>query len=104
MKIRPLVAAVGVELEEKWEGAEQGRNHQRPAVPVLDVSGVHERVRQKALGIDQDMPLLAFDLLAGVVARRVDRRPPFSALFTLWLSMIAAVGPASRRAASRHFT
>src|SRR5208337_460271 len=41
---------------------------------------------------------------AGVVARRVDARPPFSALLTLWLSMIAAVGLASQAAASRHFT
>jgi TolB-like protein/class 3 adenylate cyclase len=30
------------------------------------------------------MPLLALDLLAGVVTRRVDREPPFSALF-MWL-------------------
>jgi hypothetical protein len=61
-------------------------------------------VHQKALRIDEDVALLALDLLAGVVARRVDRRPPFSALFTLWLSIIAAVGLASREAASRHFT
>src|SRR6185437_15003259 len=91
-KLRPLVAAVGVELDEKREGAEQARHHQRPAVPVLNVAGVHERVHQQALRIDEDMALLALDLLAGVVARRVDGRPPFSALFTLWLSMIAAVG------------
>jgi len=38
------------------------------------------------------VPLLALDLLAAVVARRVDARRPFSALLTLWLSMIAAVG------------
>jgi hypothetical protein len=37
------------------------------------------------------MALLAFDLLSSVIARRVDRDPPFSALLTLWLSMIAAV-------------
>jgi hypothetical protein len=30
--------------------------------------------------------------------------PPFSALLTLWLSMIAAVGLASREACSRHAT
>ena len=104
LKLRPLVAAIGVELEEKREGTEQARGHQRSAVAILDVAGVHERVHQEALRIDQDMPLLALDLLAGVVARLVDRRPPFSALFTLWLSMIAAVGLASREAASRHFT
>jgi hypothetical protein len=42
------------------------------------------------------------DFLAGVVTRRIDAGPPFSALFTLWLSMMAAVGLASRCACSRH--
>ena len=41
---------------------------------------------------------------AAIIAVRVDRRPPFSAPFTLWLSMIAAVGLASRPACSRHCT
>src|SRR3712207_7809299 len=51
--------------------------------------------------VDQDVPLLALDLLARVVARRVDARAPFSAPFTLWLSTIAAVGLASLPACSR---
>jgi hypothetical protein len=50
------------------------------------------------------VPLLAFDLLACIKARRVDAAPPFSALLTLWLSMIAAVGLAARPACSRHST
>jgi hypothetical protein len=33
-------------------------------------------VQQQALAVYHDMTLLAFDLLAGVVAMRVDRRPP----------------------------
>jgi hypothetical protein len=61
-------------------------------------------MHQQALRVDKDVALLAFDFLARVVAARVDAAPPFSALFTLWLSMIAAVGLASRRAFSRHFT
>ena len=59
--------------------------------------------QQQAFGIYREMALLAFDLLAGVIAVRIDRDPPFSALLTLWLSMIAAVGLASRPASSRHF-
>jgi hypothetical protein len=35
---------------------------------------------------------------------RIDTAPAFSAAFTLWLSMTAVVGLASRPAASRHFT
>jgi hypothetical protein len=63
-------------------------------------NGVH----QQALRVDEDVPLLAFDFLAAIVARRIDRAPPFSAPLTLWLSMIVAVGLASRPAASRHWT
>jgi hypothetical protein len=36
------------------------------------------------------MALLAFDLLASIIAARIDVAPPFSALFTLWLSMTQA--------------
>jgi hypothetical protein len=50
------------------------------------------------------MPLLTLDLLASIKARRVNRGPPFSALFTLWLSMMAAVGLVSRSAIFRHRT
>jgi hypothetical protein len=69
---------------------------------ILNVGGVHERVHQETLPIDEDMPLLALDLLAGVVARRVDRRPLFPRSSHSGLSMIAAVELASREAASRH--
>jgi len=48
------------------------------------------------------MTLLALDQLAGIKAMRVDADPPFSALFTLWLSITQAVGLASRSACSRH--
>jgi len=65
---------------------------------------VDESVHQQALRVDEDMSLFAFDLLARVEARRINRSAPFSALLTLWLSMIAAVGLASREAASRHLT
>jgi hypothetical protein len=48
-------------------------------------------VQQQALRVYQKVALLSLDLLSGIVARRVDFGPPFSALLTLWLSMIAAV-------------
>jgi hypothetical protein len=59
-------------------------------------------MEQQSYRIDKDLPLLAFDLLA--VAVRIDAGPPFSALFTLWLSITQAVGLDSRPACSRHFT
>jgi len=70
----------------------------------LYASGVDHRVQQQAYRIDKDMPLLAFDFLACIIADRINAGPPFSALFTLWLSITAAVGLASRAACSRHCT
>src|SRR6266404_4399916 len=59
-------------------------------------------VEQQAYCVDKNVPLLALDLLARIVPVRINARPPFSALFTLWLSMMAAVGLAFRCARSRH--
>jgi hypothetical protein len=67
-------------------------------------------VEQEAYGVDKNVPLLTLDLsatsslslLARIVPVRINARPPISALFTLWLSMMAAVGLASRCARSRH--
>jgi len=50
------------------------------------------------------MALLAFDLFARIIAMRINAGPPFSALFTLWLSIMAALGLASRSAFSRQAT
>ena len=61
-------------------------------------------VEQETERIDEKMPLLALDQLAGIEAMRIDARAPFSAPFTLWLSMTQAVGLASRSACSRHLT
>src|SRR5438045_1580943 len=104
LKFGSLITAIGIELEQEREHAEQGGEQQHPAVAILEVGGMNDRVQQQPLRIYQDMALLPSDLLACVITGRVDRGPPFSALLTLWLSMIAAVGLASRPACSRHCT
>jgi hypothetical protein len=50
------------------------------------------------------MALLALDQFARIEAVWIDASPPFSALFTLWLSIMAAVQLASRSSFSRHAT
>jgi hypothetical protein len=65
---------------------------------------MNDGVQQQTQRVDQNVTLLALDFLACIIARRIDARPPFSALFTLWLSMMAAVGLASRSACSRQAT
>src|SRR5262245_64713168 len=83
---------------------EQGCKQQDAAVAILDVSGMDDGVEQQTQRIYQNVALLALDLFARIIAMRIDARPPFSALFTLWLSMMAAIGLASRSACSRHAT
>ena len=74
----------------------QGRKQHNATVAILDIGGMNDSVEQQTQRIYENMALLALDLLARIVAMRIDAGPPFSALFTLWLSMMAAVGLASR--------
>ncbi len=104
LELRALIAAVGVELQQKRKQAEQCAHQEYATVAILDIGGMNDGVQQQALRIYQDMTLLALDFLARVIAVRIDRDPPFSALFTLWLSMMAAVGLAWRSANARHST
>ena len=63
--------------------AEQRRDQQASTVAVLDIGRMHDGMEHQTLGVDQHMALLAFDLLAGVKAVRIDRDRSFSALLTL---------------------
>ena len=47
------------------------------AVTVLNIRGMNDNVQQEAQRVDQDVPLATLDLLARVVARRIEPRPPF---------------------------
>jgi hypothetical protein len=100
----PLVAAVGEDPLDEWEQPARLFEHGQAAVAVLDVGGMDARAQQQTERVDQDVALASLDLLARVVARRVGARPPFSALLTLWLSRIAALGLASLPACSRAWT
>ena len=82
-KAGPLIGAVGEQFPEKGKQTEQGRQQRETAVAILNVGGGDDAVQQQALRIDQNMPLLALDQLAGIEAVAVDASPPFSALFTL---------------------
>jgi hypothetical protein len=101
---RPRVSAVGEQLAEERELPEQSGQQQDATVAVLNVGAGHQCVQHQAECINQDMALFAIDQLAGIEAMRVGPKPPFSALFTLWLSRMQTVGLASRSACSRHFT
>ena len=57
---------------------------------------MNDRVQQQTLHVDKNMPFLALDQFARIEPVGINTGPPFSALFTLWLSMTQAVGLASR--------
>lgn len=104
VKDRPFIGAVGEQFFEKGKQTEQRRQEREAAVAILNVGGGDDAVQEQALRVDQNMALLALDQLARIETVRIDARPPFSALFTLWLSMMQVVGLASRSAFSRHLT
>lgn len=97
------IGAVSKQLAQERELSEQSGQQDNATVAILNIGGSHQRVQHQAQRIDQDVTLLTFDQLAGIEAMRVDARAPFSALFTVWLSITQAVGLASRSACSRHF-
>ena len=104
MEDRPVIGAIGEQFPQEREQAEQCREQREAAIAILNIGRGDSAVQEQALRIDEHMALLALDQLARIEAVRIDARPPFSALFTLWLSMMQAVGLASRPAFSRHRT
>jgi integrase len=70
--LRPLIAAIGEEFAQQRIQTEQSRENHNPNVAILNVGGMNHGLKQEAYGIDEDVTLLAFDLLARVVAARVD--------------------------------
>ena len=86
---RALVAGVGpdlgkpplppAELPDQWDRA----------VAVLDVGRLDEHHQQQPERVDGYLPLAPGDMLRRVVAAR----PPFSVVWTVWLSMMTALGP-----------
>lgn len=79
-----LIAGVGEDpLYERVETARAPIEYQPRTVAILDIGRVNDDIQQEAERVDQNVPLATLDLLARVIARRVERRPPFCAPLTL---------------------
>jgi hypothetical protein len=104
VELPSLIGCVGKQGLQEGIHPEQSCQQQSAAVAILDVGRMNDGVQQQTQRVYQNVALLALDLLARIIAMQIDADPPFSALFTLWLSMMAAVGLASRSACSRHST
>ena len=84
-----LISAIGEKLLQKREPSEQCAQNENTAVAILNVGGMNDRMKQQAYRVDENMPLLAVDLFARIIAVRINAAPPFSA----GLSGILCVGP-----------
>jgi hypothetical protein len=62
------------------------------SISVLDRSFVNHHSQNQSQSVYQDMPLSTRHLFPCIITSR----PPFSVVFTLWLSRIAALGLSSR--------
>ena len=91
------VSAVSPNYLESGKPTHQFAQHQLGSISILDVGGMYHHGQKQSHGVYYDVTLAPSDLFAGIIATR----PPFSVVFTDWLSMIAALGVASRPAASR---
>jgi hypothetical protein len=99
---RALVVVIGEDALDGWEAAAGAPVEDQPgAIAILHVGRMHHDVQEEAERVDEDVPLAALDLLARVIARRIERGPPFCAPLALWASMIAAVGLPARPACAR---
>ena len=73
------LAAVGEDAFDEREQASRPAQQWNGSVTILDIAGSDEDVQQEAEGIDQNVAPAAQRLLPGIIARRVERGPPFEA-------------------------
>lgn len=75
---RSLVASIGEDARDEREETARAPIEDKPrAVAVLHIGGVDDDVQEETERVDEDVPLAARDLLARIVALRVERGAPF---------------------------
>jgi hypothetical protein len=75
---RSLIVGIGEDAldEGKTEASSLVEDPSRAAA-MLDISGMNDEVQEKGERVDENMPFAARDLLARIIALRVERRAPF---------------------------
>lgn len=91
------VASVRPDQLEAGETPYQFVDNKLSPIPVLDISRVGHDGQEQTHGVYHDVPLASRHLLASVITAR----PPFSVVFTDWLSIMAALGVGSLPSACR---
>jgi hypothetical protein len=96
-----LVAAIRKDVFDEREQPACLFDQLRGGIPVLHAGRDRLDAKQQPYRIGKRVAFDAFDFLARVIANRIPAAPPFSVAFTACVSMMAAVGEASRPSASR---
>ena len=60
------ISAIGIDVLDKWEADARATQDALCAVAIPDVGGVNLDGEEASVGVGQDVPLPAVDLLAGV--------------------------------------
>ena len=76
-EFRPLITGVGEDAFDEWKSPKNRAQQLSGAVAILNVGGQNAHAEQEAERVDEDVALAARDLLARVIALRVERRAPF---------------------------
>ena len=75
---RSLVGGIGEDALDEGEAAARAPiEDEACAIAVLHIARMDDDVQQEAERVDEDVPLAARDLLARIVALRVERGAPF---------------------------
>jgi hypothetical protein len=102
--LRALISGVADDALHEREAPARLPQQGFGAVAVLDVGRTDGDRQKEPQRVGQDVALAAERFLFGIVAGPVERSPPLSAPFAVWLSMRAVVGLAARPACSRTST
>lgn len=75
---RSLIGGIGEDALDEGEAAARAPiEDESRAITVLHIGRMDDDVQQEAERVDEDVPLAARDLLARIVALRVERGAPF---------------------------
>ena len=76
------IATISKNALDEWEQSSRPAQQMECSVTVLNIGRMDDDVQQETQRVDQDVPLATLDLLARVVARRIEPSPLFA---SLWL-------------------
>ena len=66
------INAISKDVFNEWKQSSCPAQQLEGAITVLNIRRMNDNAQQEAQRVDQDVPLAAFDLLARVVARRIE--------------------------------